>query len=333
MCYTVHDNFLPERIYIMKLRVAEVGIGGISGAHIPAWKRMEDVELVAICDIRPEKMDRFDGMITARKYTDFDEMLEKETFDILDITLPTYMHADFAVKALEKGIHVITEKPISLKKADVARVYGAAERNNCFFMVAHVLRFWPEFMYLKDSIDTGRYGKLVSGTMTRLGSIPRSSWDNWMQDPERSGMVPFDLHIHDLDFLVYSMGTPKIDHIYHAMDYMHIVYKFGDVPVACESAWFHAPVNFCASFRFQFEKAVLYFDGGKLRISKDDWTSQDLDLNSSVEEGNYIPQSDGYFNELRYFADCVKNGTKPEIMKPSELETVLDAIAQIQAAK
>ncbi len=317
----------------MKLRVAEVGIGGISGAHIPAWSRMEDVELVAICDIRPEKMDRFDGMITARKYTDFDEMLEKETFDILDITLPTYMHADFAVKALDKGIHVVTEKPISLKKADVARVYEAAERNNRCFMVAHVLRFWPGYMYLKDCMDTGRFGKLVSGTMTRIGTIPRSSWDNWMQDPERSGMVPFDLHIHDLDFLIYTMGKPQIDHLYHAMDYMHVIYKFGDVPVACESAWFHAPINFRATFRFQFEKAVLDFDGGKLRISKDDWTAQDLDLNSSVEEGNYIPQSDGYYNELRYFADCVKNGTKPEIMKPCELEAVLDVIAQIQAAK
>ena len=317
----------------MKLKVAEVGIGGISGAHIPAWTRMEDVELVAICDIRPEKMDRFDCRITARKYTDFDEMLEKETFDILDITLPTYMHADFAVKALNRGIHVITEKPISLKRADVARVYEAAEKNNRCFMVAHVLRFWPEYMYLKDCMDTGRFGKLVSGTMTRIGTIPRASWDNWMQDPERSGMVPFDLHIHDLDFLIYTMGKPVVEHLYHAMDYMHIIYRFGDVPVACESAWFHAPINFRATFRFQFEKAVLDFDGGKLRISKDDWTAQDLDLNSSVEEGNYIPHSDGYYNELRYFADCVKNGTKPEIMKPCELEAVLDVIAQINAAK
>ena len=50
----------------MKLRVAEVGMGGISGAHVPAWTRMEDVELVAICDIRPEMMDRYDGQTTAR---------------------------------------------------------------------------------------------------------------------------------------------------------------------------------------------------------------------------------------------------------------------------
>ncbi|MBQ2726520.1 MAG: Gfo/Idh/MocA family oxidoreductase [Clostridia bacterium] len=317
----------------MKLRVAEVGIGGISGSHIPSWSRMEDVELVAICDIRPEKMDRFDGKITARKYTDFDEMLEKETFDILDITLPTYMHADFAVKALNKGIHVVTEKPISLKRDDVARVYDAAEKNNRFFMVAHVLRFWPEYMYLKDCMDTGRFGKLVSGTMTRIGSIPRASWDNWMQDPERSGMVPFDLHIHDLDFLIYTMGKPQIDHLYHAMDYMHVIYKFGDVPVACESAWFHAPIQFRANFRFQFEKAVLDFDGSKLRISKDDWTTEEFGQNSGVDENNYVPTTNGYYNELRYFADCVKNGTKPEIMKPWELEAVLDTIAVIQAAK
>lgn len=321
----------------MKLRVAEVGIGGISGAHIPAWNRMEDVELVAICDIRPEMMDRFDGQFTEnapQKYTDFDEMMAKETFDILDITLPTYMHADFAVKALEKGIHVVSEKPISLGKSDVARVYGAAEKAGKNFMVAHVLRFWPEYMYLKDCMDTGRFGKLVSGTMTRIGGIPTSSWDGWMQDPARSGMVPFDLHIHDLDFLVYTMGKPEVEHIFHGMDYMHTIYKFGDVRIACESAWFHAPVQFRATFRMQFEKAVLEFDGSKLRIYKEDpWGAEDLDLNSSVEEGNYIPQSDGYYNELRYFADCVKAGKKPEIMKPTELEAVLDVIAMIQAAK
>lgn len=317
----------------MKLRIAEVGMGGISGAHVPAWCSMEDAELVAICDIRPEMMDRYSAATNARKYTDFDEMLEKEEFDILDITLPTYMHADFAVKAFEKGVHVITEKPISLKKEDVARVYGAAEKAGKNFMVAHVLRFWPEYTYLKDCIDTGKFGRLVSGTMTRIGSIPTSSWDGWMQDPNRSGMVPFDLHIHDLDFLVYSLGKPEIEHIFHGMDYMHTVYKFGDVRIACESAWFHAPVQFRATFRMQFEKAVLEFDGSGMTIYKDDWTASRLDMNSSIAENAYVPQSNGYFNELRYFADCVKAGKKPEIMKAEELECVFDTIEQIEAAR
>ncbi len=317
----------------MKLKVAEIGMGGISGAHVPSWNRMEDVELVAICDIRPEMMDRYDGQTTARKYTDFDEMLESEEIDVLDITLPTYMHADYAVKALSRGIHVVSEKPISLRREDVARVYEAAEKNGKCFMVAHVLRFWPEYVYLKDCIDSGRYGKLVSGTMTRIGGIPVASWDGWMQDPERSGMVPFDLHIHDLDFLVYTLGKPEVEHIFHGMDYMHTVYRYGDVRIACESAWFHAPVQFAATFRMQFEKAVLEFNGGSLKIYKNDWTISDLNMASSIEEGCYVPQSDGYFNELRYFIDCVKDGMKPEVIKPHELEAVIDVIAVINAAK
>ena len=320
----------------MKLRVAQVGIGGMGGGHVNIWSGMEDIEQVAICDIRPEMMDRFDGKITARKYTDFDEMLEKETFDILDITLPTYLHADFAVKALNKGIHVITEKPISLKKEDIARIYAAAEKNNKCFMVAHVIRFWPEYMYAKDCMETGRYGKLVSGTMTRIGTIPQSSWDDWMHDPERSGMVPFDLHIHDLDYLVYALGKPEVEHVFHGMDYMHAIYKFGDVRIACESAWFHAPVQFRATFRFQFERAVLEFDGSSMKICKsreEGWGVEDMRAGSNVEDGAYIPQSDGYYNELRYFADCVKENKMPEVIKPWELEAVMDTIAQINAAK
>lgn len=82
------------------LKVALVGVGGISGAHIPAWESMDDAELVAICDIRPERMENYPDK---RHYTDFDEMLEKEDVDILDICLPTFLHADFAVKAMERA--------------------------------------------------------------------------------------------------------------------------------------------------------------------------------------------------------------------------------------
>ena len=102
------------------LKVALVGVGGISGAHIPAWESMDDAELVAICDIRPERMEKYPAK---RRYTDFDEMLENENVDILDICLPTFLHADFAVKAMEKGINIICEKPISLNREDIHRVY------------------------------------------------------------------------------------------------------------------------------------------------------------------------------------------------------------------
>ena len=86
-----------------------------------------------------------------------------------------------------KGINVICEKPVSLKKEDVARVYGAAKKNNVKFMIAQVLRFWPEYEIVKKIYDEKTYGNLLSGSMTRLGCRPKWSWDNWMTDKNRSG--------------------------------------------------------------------------------------------------------------------------------------------------
>lgn len=82
------------------LKIGLVGVGGISGAHIPAWNAMEDTTLTAICDIRPERMEPYPE---PHHYTSIDEMLEKEELDILDICLPTYLHVPTAVKAMKKG--------------------------------------------------------------------------------------------------------------------------------------------------------------------------------------------------------------------------------------
>ena len=156
------------------LKIALVGVGGISGAHIPAWEEMPDVELVALCDIRPECMELYPDK---NQYLNFEEMLEKEEIDILDICLPTHLHVDFAIKAMEKGIHVLCEKPISLQKEDIDLAYATAKRMNVNFMIAQVVRFWPEYELLKNIYDTQKYGKLLSGYMKRLGSYPKWSWD------------------------------------------------------------------------------------------------------------------------------------------------------------
>ncbi len=307
------------------LKVGLVGVGGISGAHIPVWEEMENAELVALCDIRPERMEKYSNK---RCYTDFDEMLANEELDILDICLPTYLHADFAVKAMEKGINVITEKPISLKEEDVERVYGAAEKNNVKFMVAHVLRFWPEYELLKEIYDSKRYGKLLSGTMIRLGGYPKWSWDGWMMDEKRSGMVPFDLHIHDLDFMVYAFGLPKVSHQYRSklpnQDYISLVYDFGEFSINSEASWYSASYPFTAEFRFQFEDAVVASEKGKMMIYLKDDEKIDLSQEAEGDTGNInLPKSNAYANEIIYFADCVENNKPVDKFRPEELSCVL----------
>ena len=307
------------------LKIGLVGVGGISGAHIPAWNAMEDAELVAICDIRPERMESYPDK---RQYTDFEEMLAKEEIDILDICLPTYLHADYAIKAMEKGIHVICEKPISLKEEDVEKVYSTAKKMNVKFMVAQVLRFWPEYELLKEIYDTKKYGKLLSGYMSRLGACPKWSWDNWMKDPNRSGLVPYDLHVHDLDFMVYAFGKPIAVQSHRSkrpeQDYISATYDFGDFFITSEASWYAAPLPFGASFRFQFEDALITYSHRKCIIYQNDGTILDLSEAATGDTGSInLPKSDAYANEIRYFTECVIADTFPEKVKAEELETVI----------
>ena len=311
------------------LKVGLVGVGGISGAHIPEWQSMEDVELVALCDVRPEQMTRYPEL---RQYTDMDDMLAKEQLDILDICLPTYLHADAAVKAMERGIHVLSEKPVSLKTEDVHRLYETAKQNNVRFMVAQVLRFWPEYVYLKEIYDSGRYGKLLSGRMARLGHMPGWSWDNWMKDESRSGLVPFDLHIHDLDFMVYTFGKPKQVSSFRAhrpdQDVFTAVYQFDGFYVDSEATWYAAPYPFHATYRFQFEKALIVLDGA-LTVYEVDGKTFTVGADGGETGGIELPPTNAYANEIRYFADCVKAGRDADRVKEEELETVVKILKGI----
>ena len=313
------------------LKVALVGVGNISGAHIPAWRSMENVDLVALCDIRSERMEYHENV---RKYTDFDEMLNNEKIDILDICLPTYLHADYSIKALDRGINVICEKPVSLKKEDVKRIYGAAQRNNVKFMIAQVLRFWPEYEYIKNLYETEKYGKLLSGSMNRLGCYPTNSWEGWMMDKERSGLVPFDLHIHDLDFIIYAFGNPnKISNFRiqrPEQDSVDAVYKYDGFFINTQASWYASPYPFQMSFLFQFENAVAAMEDNQLTIyERDGKIFKPFDTENEDSGVMGLPKSDAYANEIMYFADCVENDKPVEKVKPEQLEDVLDILLKI----
>ena len=313
------------------LKVGLVGVGGISGAHIPAWEAMEGVELVALCDVRKEQME---GYPDKRQYLNYDEMLANEELDIVDICLPTYLHADYSIKAMEKGIHVLCEKPISLNKGDVERVYETARRMNVKFMVAQVLRFWPEYVLLKEIYDTKKYGKLLSGFMRRLSSKPAWSWDGWMHDEKRSGLVAFDLHIHDLDYIIYAFGEPK--NVKSNLvkrpeqDFINATYEYDDFFIQTEASWYGCKFPFMAGFRFVFEEAIILFEEGRCIIYENNGNVIDLTKDAEGDTGAInLPKSDAYGEEIRYFADCVEKDVFPDRVRPEELAAVIEIIKNL----
>ena len=230
-----------------------------------------------------------------------------------------------------KGIHVLCEKPVSLKSEDVERVYSTAHRMQVSFMVAHVLRFWPEYMLLKELYDTQKYGKLLSGYMSRVSQTPPWTWDNWMKDESRSGLVPFDLHIHDLDFMVYAFGKPEKVNSNRIkrpeQDCINAVYEYPEFYIETESAWYAGAYPFAARYRFQFERAVVSFENDKCMIYEDNGQITDLTEGATGDTGDInLPKSDAYGNEIRYFTDCVLEKKFPEVVKAEELSAVLEIL-------
>jgi len=131
----------------------------------------------------------------------FEEVLENSSVDIVDICTPTFTHRELAVRALEAGKHILCEKPVALTLEDARAMNGAAKKSGRKFMVGHVVRFFPQYIRVKELAAAGDVGEIVMAKLHRGGSFSSHGIDNWFADIAKSGGVFVDLSIHDFDFL------------------------------------------------------------------------------------------------------------------------------------
>ena len=307
------------------IRIGLVGAGRMGKVHFDAYKSIPGVKVVAASDVDIENARKRLNDPDVAFYTDLDLMLEKENLDIIDICTPTYLHAEHAVKSLNKGIHTICEKPISLTVDKAQEIVDAAKKNNVFFMVAQVIRFWPEYVYLKKVYDEGTYGKLNQVLFTRIGEMTKTSWQDWMRDIDKSGMAPIDLHIHDVDFILHLLGKPKAVTSFLKQDgkrisWINTHYEYDNgIMVEAEAAWYDPKFPFSMSYRASFENAVLEYKASKLMLYMNDGTSTQIELEEIKADSQLnVGSVNGYFYELEYFVNCVKNNTPPKRITPDE---------------
>lgn len=197
-----------------KLKIGIIGCGGIcNGAHIYAYKDNNDVEAVAFCDIVLSKAkntaENF-GVPDARCYESYEEMLEKEELDAVDICTPNYLHSIIAVAALNKGINVFCEKPDAVSVAEAQKMSDAAEKSGKTLMVMRNNRYNNYSKYLKKYIEDGKMGEIYTarcGWRRRRG-IPGKG--GWFTTKAQSGGGPLiDLGVHMIDLAIWLMGNPK----------------------------------------------------------------------------------------------------------------------------
>ena len=191
--------------------VAGLGVGKI---HVESALKYDKCELVAVCDLLTEKLKAVtEKNPEVKAYTDFDEMLRDEEIDIISICLPSGIHADFAVKALEAGKHVLIEKPIDITVSAAERIEEARIRTGkkvgCIYQNRNNAVMKP----LKEAIDSGRLGRIFLGTFAVKWYREQSyyegkhSWHGtWAMDGGGSLM---NQAIHTVDIMQWLMGEPE----------------------------------------------------------------------------------------------------------------------------
>ena len=320
------------------MKIALVGVGGMGGVHLNVYKGMNDIELVALCDIRMDMLEKKAAGLSAKLYADYDEMLAAEKPDMVDICTPTYLHVEMAIKAMEAGAHVLSEKPMALNGKETDILLDAIKRTGKRYMTAQVVRFMNAYKYLRGVIESGKYGKLESLHMKRVSPTPRWSWNNWFLDEKRSGHVALDMMIHDVDYMQSVFGEPKaITGVYHPMqdnlsNYVFANYIYDGFVVAIEGGWYndeHLP--FMATFKALFESGnVILGADAKLR---DCGALVDFDKVESIgETGINISNVDGYAGEIKYFIDCIRSGEPNEMVTAESAQDTIKLVEKTLAS-
>ena len=314
--------------------VGVIGLGFMGRTHLAAYRAAAESgqsnHLVAVSD---RDADRRAGRLSVggnldtreAAATTFDpesvaafespaDLLGHPGVDVVSVCTPTPSHVDLAIQALEAGKHVLVEKPVALGSSEVERLARAAAASETLCMPAMCMRFWPAWAWLRTRIQTGEFGRVLKATFQRLGRRP--DWSpGFYDDPTRSGGALFDLHIHDVDFVLACFGEPAEVHSSGTVDHITSFYGFegGPEQVVVEGGWCLGPDEpFRMHYSVIFEGCTCEFELGRdpeLRL-----------VRSGEVESVTLPEEDGYVGEVRHLLEAIRRGA-PEI-KPDVSEAL-----------
>lgn len=193
-----------------KLRVGIIGCGRISVMHLVPAQKLEQSQLVACCDIRKELAEETADKYGITPYTDYMEMLEKENLDAVHICLPHYLHVPVAMDAMKRGVHVLSEKPMSIDYASAEAAVKCAEENNVLYGVIFQCRYNNATRLVKNAVASGKLGKIISArsTLTWKRSDDYYNDSDWKGtwDKEGGGVV-IDQAIHSIDLVTWIVDS------------------------------------------------------------------------------------------------------------------------------
>ncbi len=291
--------------------------------HLSAYETLPGVEIAAVCSESPRALSgdltgvggnlsrphRLHDFSAVRKYQSWRDLVKDPNLEAIDVCLPTDLHAPVTIAALEAGKHVLCEKPMALSAEECDRMLAAAERHHRILMIAQILRFWPEYLYLRDFVKSGEYGRIHSATFVRRCGLP--DWSRWLPDEARSGGAAVDLLTHDIDQALWLFGVPErvaAKSIAEPDTLMAtLIYPSGP-EVRIQGGWFAPQTPLSMGFQVRADRAELEWAASGLTLS--DLTGR----RTAIE----LPSADPFEQEIAYFVDCCRTHKQPDRCPPQE---------------
>ncbi|MFC0334376.1 Gfo/Idh/MocA family protein [Paenibacillus sepulcri] len=261
-----------------KVRVGIIGTGGIAGWHARQLLQLPEVQITALADTSEVNRNAFVekyGLQDAGLFSDYEEMLEQAELDAVVICSPHTLHFQQANDVLNKGLHVLIEKPMTCSSAEAELLIRTAEQAGKIMQVSYQRHFQPEFLYIRDAIASGEIGKLTSVTASLYQEWRQGTPGSWRQDPALSGGgFLMDSGSHIIDVLLWTTGLTPVDvkpqlHMHGApveIDTFTSI-RFAEGAVAGLNLVGFAPC-WHETFVFCGEDGGIFYDNGKITLRR-----------------------------------------------------------------
>lgn len=314
-------------------RVAILGAGFMGGTHARAYAKLPDVEIAAIYAHTGNRAEPLAAETGGIWTADIDSILRDDSIDAIDICLPTPEHRSAFEAALQAGKHVLLEKPLALTREDARAIVDAADASSQIVMIAHVLRFWPEYVALHKIVASGELGRPISGFASRRQPYP--GWSPLFAKSNMTGGAILDQMIHDYDALNWLLGQPRTVSAHgflnprsNGLDQSQVLIGYDEASGATDGGMV-MPDSYPFSSRLEIlcERGAieyLFRAGGRsfeVGVGQNVLTVYRSEGEPEVVE---VEQTDAYENETAYFIECVRSGVTPNRGTPAESYTALE---------
>jgi len=201
-------------LLVAKIRFGVVGVGGIGRHHAELASRLEELELVAVADVAHERAREVAERLNVRAYGNYLDMFEKEQLDAISVCTPHPTHAEIAIEAMKRGIHVLTEKPMAATVGQCRAMIREARRRGVKLGVVFQNRFEPRFRRAKSIIEAGGLGDVYRGllrygTYRDMAYFASAAWrGRWATE---GGGVLINQAVHFIDIFLWMLGRRPVE--------------------------------------------------------------------------------------------------------------------------